>query len=202
MNHNVKIISIGENEYRVSGTVIKLQEYYKTVTVDGDDYHKTWREEVLVDIDKSWDSGDTFRWYCTEIDDFQIIGLPIIKLWNYSNAYYFIKSRTARSENEYVNMCQILSDIGIIPFEIWAGKSSAFEDIKDGVVVNIYSYGFNNSMSVVLTYQDILRLNIPEGKYLYKYKDREYFPKGWQKFNDSQKSDLLINFINKLNDRL
>ena len=201
MNHNVKIISIGENEYRVSGTVTYLEEFDKKVTVDGEDYYKTWREWVVTDLDKEWVNNKK-GFNLVTIDIFKVLGLPEIKFWKYSNAHEFCTPMIL-SSNSYVSLLQVLSEEKIIP-EIHCGKDNCSRgyynrDVKDGIEITLYGYGFNNSITTDLSYAEVLKLNIPDHYFRGK---PEYFPKGWQKFNDSQKSDLLINFINKLNDRL
>jgi hypothetical protein len=198
MMHNLSILKIAENEYRISGTATMLEDIYKYVEFEGETYHKLRREEVIINLDELWGKNkNEFTLY--EVDEFNILGLPTIKFWGYTNSHTLI-SNTYYSENKYVCLLQVLSEYKIIPFKIHAGKSSLYyTDIKHGIEVNLYQYGFNNSVTTDLSYQEVLKLNIPN-KYLgIKYTDREFFPDGWQKFNDSQKADLLINYINKIN---
>jgi hypothetical protein len=202
MKNNVAIIKILENEYRVSGTVLYLKDVSKSVTVDGETYWSKKLEEAEIDLDKEWAAAKgSFKWHCYETDFLHYFKMNEIKVWDYSNSYYFV-SQTIFSNNDYVGRMETLSELGILPIEIHKGKGRCKGwDIGDAkrnrdIEMTLFSYGFGNIVTTYVKYSDVLKYSIPINILNISYCLDSLFPKDYHLFDDFKKSELLVNFIN------
>lgn len=200
--HNVSIIKVGENSFRVSGTVTSLKWNFKTVTVEGETYTKKWADEITINLDDEWGKENSdFRVYNT--DFFSRVGMPDIKMWYYSNAHTFCRSYQF-SSNDYVNYLQQLDYYGFLSRKLFFGKYDercyTINDFFNNKKFNVclFGYGFNNFVYTELSYQEILQLNVDRSfiQWTNNKLGDEIFPNGYEKFNYSQKVELLNNFIN------
>jgi len=163
----LEIIKIGEHEFRPSGIIEGIWQYMsKSVIVDGETYTKSWRDQV------EWSADDSFKnnrdeWYCWEIDDLAMIGIPMIKIWDYHNIYTYGMQgvygdyTNGYCTNEWVNRLYAVvsayyigKKYGIL--EMYTDKTTDnpkyyTEGIKVGrFPLHIERYGFNNSLYITI----------------------------------------------------
>ena len=193
MRNNVTILKIAENEYRVSGCLDVVDEKVKTVIVDGEQYHKIERVIEEFNIDDLFATKPE-RFHLVEIDEFTIIGLPVIKFWDLRSISETIRSSNIRSSNYYIQILELFHELNILP-KVYYGKWNYIGD--DEIIIKIHHYGWSNEAWIYLPYSEALKHDIPDYKITCKNKET-LFPNGWQKFTWVQKSELLLNKINKI----
>ena len=173
---SVDLKQIGENEYRVCGYIDVFCREEKEIVVDGERYVNTKCFDKKIILEEEFLKKDNkdykYRWYCEEIDDFDIVGIPKIKIWDwrgiYGGAVNLLRSEKNNlySENKSINLLIYLA--GELGIDVSTGSClylpnmEAFERrlLKDfEIEIMICDYGFNNGLFVTIPYIDLINMN-------------------------------------------
>lgn len=193
----IKLIRINDNEYRLSGAFDYESRETKWVTVDDEDYSKTFIVEKSLDIDLSWEkktprrlwrpdpneilySDDEYQdWHCCKVDFMEIFGFQELKLWMpdgfTSNLIH--QCVGSDSQNDYVAYLQALDGAGAfkkIKGRFWVGKKRDRFD-KDAFDVIVDRYGFNNYIGFQFEFKNLIQYDLLKlTEYLHYYDANGY----------------------------
>lgn len=196
-------MQLSEYSYRVSGAIELCNTVTKSVVVDGDEYFKKEEITYLFSLDEEWEINRN-NFTKIEIDEFNILGKDTIIVYDYKllNNY---ASRYATSleysQNHKTQLVYTLANkfADIFPKKIIRnGEKIHLRPPFNKIYLSLYGYGYNNSFGVYLSYQEIIKLDIPNPLFIdqidVQFRDM-YFPKNWTVFNEIEKTNMLVNYI-------
>lgn len=202
MSNNVTILKLNDTDYRISGYVVVTERIQKSVVVEGETYYKFDRmENIKVDLDAAFENNRNQFWKINTdfLDYFNVQG---VNFYTYQDWHKYA-TRKFLSENEYVSAIQVLNEQNVFPFKIYCGKNDSYLQKNDfyknnEIPVHLFTYGWNNTGTTYITYQEYLKSKIPSYMIPHHYYLDEYFPTKIWELSDERKSELLMTFINQL----
>lgn len=146
----IKIQEVSKNEYKVIGTLNVMTRKSKSVVVDGEDYIKTWIEDVET-------NAEDLHIVKIELDELECFGFNA-SVWEHQFMYNGIfesecgkESKYILSTNQYVAYWQWMHETKRLPTwikDVYIDNNNrrVSGNVKSTCRVKIYSYGFNNTL--------------------------------------------------------
>jgi hypothetical protein len=158
------LVKISDNECRIGGTRGFQKQVIKQIEHEGEVYSRSVYETGVFDYDADFESdGKRIYWNCVELDALECIGIPVIKIHDYSGWQYQTALEkiigTEYSTNYLANIYLNLKEMGFLNDDdiiIYTTKEPVRFDqqAKKMLVVEgkmqliLFKYGFNNTLCV------------------------------------------------------
>jgi len=232
---NTRLVKIGHNEFRIDFKTTFVESTTKSVIVDGEEYTRTISKvhefDSVDDFNNASEKLTTYGiqpisvdakgyWRKIEINTFKEINGEVYYVWDYvgftqrpsaelmcnsNSTDWFVRILYSLVNGNYVkNVLDIYNNKS----NNYMRKEEIYKNIirHRGVELNLYNYGFNNCVCIIVNVYSLLKTNFPNIKGSAYYKQvlslSDKFPKLihpkllTRKISDFERNEIAMNFLN------
>ena len=194
---SLTMIKRGDGKIVFDGKVTYFENKYKNITVDGETYTKRWADEVTkkvceLDNDRFFDR----EYYFEEIDVTEVIQDTHL-FYNGLSPF----TSTSGSTNEDVKCIVDAFNLGLLDKRIlylFTDNSTIHYDTidyfilsKSEVPLQLFSYGFNNSVYYTISLEELLSIDLDK----VEYRIKNWFIKKGVNLNKRDKVELALDIF-------
>jgi hypothetical protein len=183
----LRIEKLSDFEFYVAGDVRLTVSYSKSVEVDGEIYHKEWRDFEMVDVgDCFLNNKERLSWCVYEYDWLYQFGIENFKIY-YPELSQLRLYGYHYSEDEFVHLgMNTIHEYLLKLLPKCSLRSGRQDSVKDCVSVFLYGYGWNSNVYLEFKPHHFLNLDLRLIK-LCDYRDFIYGNNAFKNYPDYKK---------------